>query len=374
MDVVEAPVHTVAEVVGDDRRDLRRRRPDLLGERHDLLQRPVVEIEAEAQEAPLAGSHEVVLALHSAIEERGTLEQRGERVRCLLEVLLEMLRLGDPSARDERGVWAIPPLDDPDMHLGRAGGHTVERGLRHLAQAPAARCLAVRDEAGGRAGGVEDPERAGGCGCELAEQHECELRCAGRRKLSELLARECAPEDREGRSVWRQPELVGRGGDGGPCLSRLEPMLERDRDDRIAEEVERSSLTPAVGQPPRPHLAGTERRTQVSRKVRGGRGAWLSGADRRRTGDQLRGQCGTGRRDDAPVRRSFHSFHSPILRSMNVLNNGPSGPTSDHLPERHRHGRSARHYWVSLESAALSQRLTEPSARPWTNSRAFPLQ
>ena len=87
-----------------------------------------------------------------------------------------MLRLGDASARDERGVRTIPPLDDPDVHLGRAGGHAVERGLRHLAQAPAARCLAVRDETGGRAGGVENPERAGSGGCELDEQRECELR------------------------------------------------------------------------------------------------------------------------------------------------------------------------------------------------------
>ena len=177
-------------------------------------------------------------------------------------------------------------------------------------------------------GCVEDPERAGGSGCELDEQRECELRGAGRRKLSELLARECAPEDRERRSRGRQPELVGRGRDGGPCLSRLEPVLDGDRDDRVAEEVERSSLTPAVGQPPRPHLAGTKRRTQVGRKKRRGAAAWLSGADRRRTGDQLRGQRGTDRRDDLPVRRSFHSFHSPILRSMNVLNNGPSGPTA----------------------------------------------
>ena len=326
VDVVEAPAHALPEVVGDDRRDLRRRGPQLLGQRDDLLQRPVVEVEAEAQEAPLAGSHEVVLALHSPVEERGTLEQRRERVRSLLEVLLEMLRLGGPSTRDERGVRAVPPLDDPDVHLGRAGDHAVERGLRHLAQPAAARRLAVRDETGGRAGRVEDPERAGSGGCELDEQGERELRGDRRRKLGELLARERAPEDRERRSLGRQPELVGRGRDRGACLSGLEPVLDGDRDDRIAEEVERSSLTPAVGQPPRPHLAGTERRTQVARKERACRGPWLSGADRRRTGDQLRGQGGADRRDAPPVRRSFHSFHNSILRSMNVLNNGPSGP------------------------------------------------
>ena len=247
VDVVEASVHTLPEVVGDDRRDLRRRSPQLLGQRDDLLQRPVVKIEAEAQEAPLAGSHEVMLALHSAIEERGALEQRRERVRRLLEILLEMLRLGAPSAGDERGVRPIPALDDPDVHLGRAGDDAVERGLRHLPQAAAARRLAVRDETRGRAGSVEDPERAGCSRCELDEQRERELRGDRRRKLSELLAGECAPEDREGRSLGRHPELVGRGRDRSPCLAGLEPMLDRDRDDRVAEKVERGTLTPAVG-------------------------------------------------------------------------------------------------------------------------------
>ncbi len=181
--------------------DLRRRRAQLLGQRHELLQRPVVEVVAEAQQAPLAGGYQVVLALHSAVEERGALEQGRERRRSLLEVLLEMLGLRCPSAHDERGVRAIPPLDDPDVHLGRADGDAVERGLRHLSQAAAPRRLAVRDEARGRAGSVEDPEGSGRGGRELDEQRERELRGAGRRKLRELFARQRAPEDRESRSL-----------------------------------------------------------------------------------------------------------------------------------------------------------------------------
>ena len=123
--------------------------------------------------------------------------------------------------------------------------------------------------------GVENPERAGGGGCELDEQGECELSGAGRRKLRELLARERAPEDREGRSFGRQPELVGRSGDRDPCLAGLEAVLDRDRDDRVAEEVERSALTPAVGQPPRSRLAGHERGAQVRWKWRGLGGPWI---------------------------------------------------------------------------------------------------
>jgi hypothetical protein len=98
-------------------------------------------------------------------------------------------------------------------------------------------------------------------------------------------------------------------------------------------------LTPPLGHAPRPHLAGTKRSTQVAWKERRVRGPWLSGSDRRRTGDQFGGKGRTDR-DDPPVRRSFHSFHNSILRSMNVLNNGTLGPTVDHRPERRRKGRS----------------------------------
>jgi hypothetical protein len=47
-----------------------------------------MEIEAEAEQTPLARSYEIVLALHSAVEEGGTLEYRSERGGSLLEVLV----------------------------------------------------------------------------------------------------------------------------------------------------------------------------------------------------------------------------------------------------------------------------------------------
>ena len=109
-------------------------------------------------------------------------------------------------------------------------------------------------------------------------------------------------------------------------------MVDGDGHDRVAEEVERGSVTPAVGQAPRPHLAGAERGMQVAWKERCTCGPRLAGADRRRTGDQLRRQRRAGWREG--VRRSVHSFHIRIVRSMNVLNNGTLGPTVDHLPER----------------------------------------
>ncbi len=338
VDVVEAPAHALPEIVGNDRRNLRRRGTQLVGQRDELLQRPVVQVEAETHDAPLAGSHEVVLALHSPVEKGCPLEKRCQRVRSFLEVLLEMLRLGDPSARHERGVRAVPTLDDPDVHLGRADDDSVERGARRLPQPAAARRLAVRDETGRGAGGVEDPEGAGSGRCELDQQGERQLGGDHRGKLGELLARESAPEDCERRSLGRQAELVGRDRDHRARLAGLEPVLDGDRDDRIAEEVECGPLTPPLGQAPRPHLAGTKRSTQVAWKERRVGRPWLSGSDRRRTGDQFGGKGRTDR-GDPPVRRSFHSFHNCILRSMNVLNNGTLGPTGDHRPERSWKGR-----------------------------------
>jgi hypothetical protein len=87
-----------------------------------------------------------------------------------------MLRLGGWTTGDQRGVGPVPPLHDPHMHLGRTGDHTVERSLRHLAQATAARRLAMRDETGGRARGIEDPDRGGSRRCKLDNQGERELR------------------------------------------------------------------------------------------------------------------------------------------------------------------------------------------------------
>ncbi len=259
-------------------------------------------------QAPLAGSHELALALHAAVEEGAALEDRSERGRGLGEVVVQLFRLSASTPRDERGVRPVPALHDLGAHLGRADEHAVERGARHLAQPAAAWCLAVRGEARGRAGGVEDPERARRCGCELDEEREGQLGRDGRRKLGELLARQRTPEDGEGRRFGRQLELLGGGRHRGPRLARLESVLDGHRGDRVAEEVERGALTPPVGQAPRSHLAGAERGTQVAWKESCACGPRLSGADRRRTGDQLRRQRRTNRRNR--VCRSVHSFHS----------------------------------------------------------------
>jgi hypothetical protein len=104
----------------------------------------------------------------------------------------------------------------------------------------------VRDEACGGAVRVENPEGTGRGRRELGKQRERKLRPDQRGKLRKLLARKGATEDGESCRSRRHPELVGCGRHRSPCLTRLEPVLDRDRYDRIAEKVERGTLTPAV--------------------------------------------------------------------------------------------------------------------------------
>jgi hypothetical protein len=59
----------------------------------------------------------------------------------------------------------------------------------------------------------------------------------------------------------------------------------------------------------------------------------LSGADRRRTGDQLRSESRARRRNSTVT--SVHTFHKSILRSIAAFNNGTYGPTVDQRTERH---------------------------------------
>src|SRR2546423_1100819 len=93
----------------------------------------------------------------------------------------------------------VPSLDGPGMNLSRAGDRAVECCAGNLAQAAAARRLPVTDETGRGAGGVDDPEGAGGRRSEPDDQGERELGGDDRRQLGELLAAEGTTEDGEGR-------------------------------------------------------------------------------------------------------------------------------------------------------------------------------
>jgi hypothetical protein len=55
------------------------------GKSDEILERPIVEVEAEAKEAPLAGLDERALALRIPLEQHVALEHGGEQSRRLLE-------------------------------------------------------------------------------------------------------------------------------------------------------------------------------------------------------------------------------------------------------------------------------------------------
>ena len=241
----------------------------LVGQRDDLLQRPVVQVEAETHEAPLAGSHEVVLALHSAgrrgMRARGAARARSRPPRGSPRDAPTRRRVRGRRARRTAGPSARRPgrAPGPSRRCTPSSAARATSRSRRLRGALPCETRQVVEPAASRI--QREPAAAG---ASSTSKRERELGGDRRRKLGELLARQRSPEDCEGRSLGRQPELVGRGRDRGARLARLEPVLDGDRDDRVAEEVERGALAPAVGQAPRSNLAGTERGTQVAWKER----------------------------------------------------------------------------------------------------------
>ena len=84
--VVEAARSALAVALQDERVDLVAQERDLGAERQDVLDRPVVEVEAEPHQPLLAGPDERLLTLGRALEQELALEDRGERRRRRREV------------------------------------------------------------------------------------------------------------------------------------------------------------------------------------------------------------------------------------------------------------------------------------------------
>jgi hypothetical protein len=82
---------------------------DLGAEREDVLDRPVVEVEAQPPQAALRRLGERFAAGHVALHERGPLERRAEHRGRLRE---KRLSLRGCAVRDEHGVSALPAGDD----------------------------------------------------------------------------------------------------------------------------------------------------------------------------------------------------------------------------------------------------------------------
>ena len=103
-EVVEAAVRLLAIVVEDERVDLLLQELDVGGEREDVLDRAVVEVEAEAHQPTLGRRDQRPLAARRVVEEVLALDDVAQRGRGLLEVGVRNALLDRADAPDDRGV------------------------------------------------------------------------------------------------------------------------------------------------------------------------------------------------------------------------------------------------------------------------------
>ena len=119
-EVVEAPVRLLAVVLEDERVDLPLEQLDVGGQREDVLDRPVVEIEAEPHQPPLGRRDERALAARRVLEQVLALDDRAERSRRLAQVGVRDSLLDRPEPSDDRGVRLAEPEDRRSAKLRSA--------------------------------------------------------------------------------------------------------------------------------------------------------------------------------------------------------------------------------------------------------------
>ena len=132
-DVVEAARGPLAMRLGDERIDLVAEQRHLGAEREDVLDRPVVEVEADPHQPLLAGARDDALALGRPLEEQLALVDRGHRRGGRLEVGV-CARGGPGDAGQDRGARDPEPADDrrPEVATPEKGqaASAAEHGLR----------------------------------------------------------------------------------------------------------------------------------------------------------------------------------------------------------------------------------------------------
>ena len=101
--VVEASCCALAVTLENERVDLVAQERDLRTEREDVLDRAVVEVEADPHQPLLAGAGEDLLALCRAFEQQLALEDRGERRAGRRQICVGAAD-GLDHARDDRGA------------------------------------------------------------------------------------------------------------------------------------------------------------------------------------------------------------------------------------------------------------------------------
>ena len=103
-EVVEAAVRLLAIVLEHERVDLLLQQPDVAGKREDVLDRPVVEVEAEPHEPALGGRDERPLAARRVLEEVLALDDGAQRGALSLQVRVRDALLDRADAPDDGRV------------------------------------------------------------------------------------------------------------------------------------------------------------------------------------------------------------------------------------------------------------------------------
>ena len=280
VEVFEAPGDNRARPPVDVLGDLGVRQPDVTGKCDEILDRPVVKVVAEAQEAPLAGLDEGALALCVALQEHVALQHRREQRRRFLEEGKRARPAIGTGADDECCVRLLPALDgdavDPAALVDAAVGNSLERGSRDVADAAGRLRLADMDEAAGLAERAARPEGDVRNRREREQEAELELDRRQRRELEEPRVRRGAQEEIERCGLCRAADCRCNGRDHlADRILRQGPLELQTRESvgRVGERRGTKGLVAATGslrESTCPHAGGRERRGRVRMAVEAG--------------------------------------------------------------------------------------------------------
>ena len=235
-EVVEAAVCLLAIVIEDERVDLPLQELDVRGERQDVLDRPVVEVEPEAHQPTLRRRDECPLAARRIVEEMLTLDDMAQRRRALLEIGVRNALLDRPDAPDDRRIGLAEAEDRRRPQLRTAEEREPralsESRLRLRARAATRTAVvAERDDA------VEPsrrsyPQRHVAEHIEAEEQSELELDGHERWQLEQARVSHHLAEEHVSRRCKRQCACLGNGRAGTAYVGLVELQRRAQFDDR----------------------------------------------------------------------------------------------------------------------------------------------
>ena len=238
----------VAVVLEDEGVDLLLQELDVGCQREDVLDRPVVEVEAEPHQPPFGRRDERALARRRVLEEMLALDDRAQRGCRLEQVRVGDGLLGRADASDDRGVRLAEAEHGrrPELRAAeeRETRPLAQRRLRLGARPAAGTAFAAeRDDAVEPARRAR-PERDVAQHVEAEQQPELELDRQERRQLEQARVPDDLAEEDVARG--RQGKRAGLGDDGAGSAHVGLVELERSAqlDDRRRRVPDRREAVP----------------------------------------------------------------------------------------------------------------------------------